>query len=212
MKITKSLSAIFGALGAIAAIMCICLSARYKNVAPVMLQQPESAAQQVNLLMDAVCHNDFEAAGALIYGNPDFGVDREPEGDVGKLIWNAYISSIRYQLDGEVYATESGVAQNMVISALDISSVTAKLKERSAALLEQRVAEAEDPQEVYDENNEYRESFVMQVLYDAAAAALREDAVTAEHNITVNMICEDGLWMIIGDPQLLGAISGGILK
>ena len=212
MKISKFFAAIFGMVGLVAAAMCIFLSVRFLNADPVMLDQPEAAAQQVELLMDAVSHNDFTAASALIYGNPDFGADREPEEEVGALIWDAFLSSISYEVDGELYATESGVAQNIVISALDISSVTKNLKERSTALLEARVAEAEDPHEVYDENNEYKESFVMQVLYDAAVDALKEDAVTVDQRVTVNMICEDGLWMIIGDSQLLSAISGGILK
>ena len=212
MKISRFLAAIFGALGVAAAVLCVFLSIRFMNAGPIMLKQSESAAHQVELLMDAVAHNDYQAAGALIYGNPDFGMNREPEGEVSKLIWDAYISSIRYELDGELYATESGVAQNIVITSLDISSVTEKLKGRSAELLEKRVAEAEDTQDVYDENNEYKEAFVMQVLYDAAAAVLEDEAVIREQRITVNMICEDGLWMIIGDSQLLSAISGGILK
>ena len=212
MKISKFFAAIFGAVGLFVAAMCIFLSVRFLNAGPIILDQPEAAAQQVDLLMDAVSHKDFAAASALIYGNPDFGVDREPEEEVGKLIWDAFLSSMTYRLDGELYATDSGVAQNIVITALDISSVTANLKARSTALLEKRVAEADDPHEVYDENNEYRESFVMQVLYDAAKDALKEDAVTVDRNVTVNMIWEDGLWMIIADSQLLSAISGGILK
>ena len=113
---------------------------------------------------------------------------------------------------GELYATDSGVAQNITVTTLDMGSVTANLKERSEKLLERRVKAAEDPDEVYDENNEYREDFVMQVLYDATVQALNQDAKTVTSDVTINMIYENGQWWIVSDPALLSAITGGVLK
>ena len=85
------------------------------------------------------------------------------------------------------------------------------LKDRSQALLEKRVDEAENLEEVYDANLQYREDFVMDVLYDAAVAALEEDAATMNTELTVSMTYQDGKWWIIADKNLLDAISGGIL-
>ena len=82
---------------------------------------------------------------------------------------------------------------------------------RSEALLEQRVAEAEDPYDVYDENLQYREDVVMEVLYAAAEDALAEDATTTTVDLTVNMVYQNEIWWIIADTNLLDAISGGIL-
>ncbi len=212
MKVSKLFSALFGILGLASAVGCILLSFLFMGASPVLLEQPEAAGAQVAELMDAVCRNDYAAASELIYGNPDFGVDREPEDDVSGMIWDAFVSSVSYEMNGELYATDSGVAQNITITTLDISSVTDVLKDRSAVLLEARVAEAEDPDEVYDENNEYRESFVMQVLYDAAKQALAEDAATVSRDVTINMIYENEQWWIVADAQLLSAISGGILN
>ena len=89
--------------------------------------------------------------------------------------------------------------------------MTAVLKDRSQALLEQRVDEAENLDEVYDDQLQYREDFVMDVLYDAAVAALEEDATTITTELTLNMTYQDGQWWIIADKLLLDAISGGIL-
>lgn len=212
MKISKFFSAIFGLLGVAAAAACIVLSFLYLNAGPVLVEAPEEARDQIVELMDAVSSNDFDTVGQLIHGTPDFGVDREPEDAVGGLIWNAFVESVHYELDGEMYATDSGVAQDITITALDMTSVTSKLKDRSTALLEKRVAEAEDTSEVYDENNEYLESFVMDTLYDAAVQTLEEDAQTVTHSVTVNMLYENGRWWVVSDSKLLSAISGGVLK
>ena len=130
---------------------------------------------------------------------------------MGVLIWEALVDSMRYELVGDCYATEDGLAQDVTMSYMDINSVTATLKDRSQALLEQRVDEAERLDEVYDENLQYREDFVMDVLYDAAAAALEEDAQTVTTKLTLKMSYQGQKWWIIADRELLDAISGGIL-
>ena len=78
-------------------------------------------------------------------------------------------------------------------------------------MLEKRVEEAADISEVYDENNEYREEFVMDVLYEAARQALEEDAVTRTVELTIQLVYSEGQWWVVADSALLDAISGGIL-
>ena len=212
MKISKIIAALFGVAGVCAAALCVHLAFENRNAIPVLVEQPESAREQVEIMMEAVSRNDYAAASEVIQGNPVFGADRAPADAVSGLIWDAFVESVSYELVGDLYATDSGVAQNIKVTTLDMGSVTANLKERSEELLEQRVADAEDPDEVYDENNEYREDFVMQVLYDAAVEALKADAKMMEHEVTINMIYENGAWLIVPDSSLLHAISGGVLK
>lgn len=212
MKISKLFAALLGLVGVAAAAATIALSFMNMNASPVLVEQPAAAVEQMTELMEAVCNNDFDTASQKLYGNPEFGVDRDPADEVGVLIWKAFTDSMSYELNGELYATDSGVAQNITITALDIESVTGVLKERSTALLEKRVAETDDPDEVYDENVEYREEFVMKVLYDAAVQALEQDAKTISRDVTINMIYENDRWWVLADSELLNAISGGILK
>ena len=73
------------------------------------------------------------------------------------------------------------------------------------------MADAYDVSDIYDENNEYREDFVMDVLYDAVVDALEEDAREMTVELTVNLGYQDGKWWVIGDETLMNAISGGIL-
>lgn len=205
-------SGIFGLLGLAIAVGCLWLAMSNRDAGPVLKEQPQAARNQVVTMLDALCAGEYETVSACLYGNPGLGMDREAQDEVGRLFWDALADSFRYEIRGDFHATDSGVAMDIMISAMDIDSVTVNLRQRAQTLLEERIAEAEDTSEIYDESNEFREDFVMGALLDAAQDALAEDAETVSWEITLNLVYEDGQWWIMPEPALLQAISGGILK
>lgn len=205
-------SGIFGLLGISFSALGIFLALTNTNAEPVLVEQPEAAMEQVHTMLDALCEGDYDAVSSCLYGAPGLGLDHPPKDAVGQLFWQALTDSYTYELRSDFYATDSGVAVNAVISAMDLNSVTVNLRERAQKLLEQRIAEADDISEIYDSNNEYKEEFVMGALYDAALEALEEDAGTVSWEITLNLIYKDGQWWIMPEQSLLQAISGGVLK
>ena len=211
MGIKRLFAALFAAVGILSAAAGVHIAMNFTDRAPQLLTPPTSARGKVVELMNAVCEGDYDQASGLILGNPSLGVDREPADEAGKLIWQAFLESISFELTGECYASGESLAQNVVFTGLDIESVTVNLKTRAQTLLEQRVRDAENVSDVYDENNEYREDFVMEVLRDAVAQALAEDAVVKTVELTVKLSYQDGNWWIVADNALLDAISGGIL-
>ena len=212
MKALKYIaSVLLAAVGLAAAAAAVYLCMQFVDAKPMLLTPADEAQNKVVMLMDAVSAGDYGEASQAIYGTPSLGVDREAADEVGVLIWEAFQSSISYELLGDCYTTEQGLAQNVSISCMDVTSVTVNLKERSQSLLEQRVAEATDVSEVYGENNDYREDFVMAVLRSAVEDALREDAREMTVELTVNLSYQDGEWWVVADEALLDAISGGIL-
>lgn len=212
MKLSKFFSAVFGALGFCAIAAGILLAMGNRDARPMLLTAPDAAQTQITQTMDALCQGDYETAGSNLYGKPDLGMDRAAAEPVGALVWEAFVESLSYELTGDCYTTDTGLAQNVVLRGLDIESVTANLGERSQALLEARVKEAEDPSELYDENNDFREELVMEVLYEAAQQALEQDAAEKTWEVTVNLVYENGQWWILPENALLEAVSGGILK
>lgn len=210
MKLSKLFSGIFGLAGGVLAVLAVLVSLSALDASPVLLAAPEDALAQSEAMMEAITQGDFAQAGQKMQGQPDLGADREPADEVGAMIWNAFVDSIRYEFTGECYATDSGVARDVTIETLDISSVTASLRQRSQSLLNQRVAEAEDVEQIYDDNGDYREDFVMEVLHDAARQALEEDAVSTSKEITLNLVYQQEQWWVVPDAALLSAISGGI--
>jgi len=211
MKSCKFFSALFGLLGICAAVAGIFLSLHFRNAGPVLLKQSEAAEAQVHAMLYAVKNNEFGRVGDMLYGQLAIGADRLPTEDVGVLLWEAFLDSLSYELEGEFHATESGVARNVTITTLDVSSITDVLRDRAQTMLQDRVAHTADADDVYDQNNEYREEFVMAVLYDAAKSALETDGRTMTHRITINLIYENGQWWIMPEDGLLDAITGGFI-
>lgn len=211
MKMRNIIAAIFACVAICAAGAAIFLSFTSLDAEPVLTSNPDEAEARVHEFMDAVCAGDYDQVSAYISGNPSLGMDRDPADEVGVLLWNAYTDSLSYNVVSACYATDDGLAQQVELTGLDITSITSVLKERSQKLLEQRVQEAENTADVYNENNEYREDFVMEVLYDAAVEALESDAREMTVEITLKMVYQNDQWMVVADSALLDAISGGIL-
>ena len=209
MNRNRKLSLIFGLTGLLLALFAVGVIMTRLDAVPVLATMPTAAGECAESLMEDVCGGDFLSAQEKLYGTPNLGADREPADDVGQLIWDAYTDSLEYEFVGDYYATDTGIARDVVITALDLASVTENLGSRSQQLLEHRVEKAEDVSQIYDENNEYREDFVMTVLFDAAYQSLKEDARTARHEVTLNLVFRQGQWWVLPDSALLSAISGG---
>lgn len=207
MKEHKTASVLFGLAGAglIAATVLFCVLSIGKP--PVLLSQPHAAAEQAEKFMAAVCRDDFTAAQQLLLGTPSLGSGEGHRDGVSAVIWDAYIGSIEYSFPGGCYASDNGIALDMHLRCLNISSITGSLRERSQTILDERAA-TEDKSTVYDANNNYREVFVMEALCDAAEQAIREDAAFDEQDLTLHMAYQDGQWWIMPEQALLGAVSG----
>lgn len=205
-------SALFGILSLTAAGLGIVIALSFKDAKPILIGQPDAARQQVVTMLDALCAGDYDTVGTSLYGSPNLGLDRTPEDEVSALVWEALADSFSYELKGDFYATDSGVAQNVVITCMDLKSVVENLRERSMTMLEQRVQETEDRDEVYDQFGNYREEFVMGVVMDTVRDVLENRAQTVSWEVTLNMVYENGRWWIMPDQPVLKAISGGILN
>lgn len=212
MKLSKFFAGIFGLLGLALGGFTVWLALSSKDASPVLVTAPEAAQSRAEAVMEAVCRGDHALASGMILGNPQFGMESTLEDPVEAMVWELFRESFSYELTGECYATESGVAQRIRVSYLDLDSVTENLRSRSQALMEQRIEAAEDMDKIYDDNNEFLESFVMEALRDAAKEALEEDAGSVTVEVTANLIYRDGQWWILPDGALLSALSGGIVQ
>lgn len=209
MKISKFFSGIFAVLGTVLMICTVVLCLISLNAEPKVLEAPAAARERAEAMMDAVCRGDFAAAGSYLYGQPDLGADREPAGAAGALVWDAYVSSLSCRFAREPEATDSGIAWTVYVDALDVSAVTASLEAQTRALLLKWADAAEDPADVYDEKNNFREDLVDEALLEALEQALGAETETVTREVTLNLICRDGQWWVVPDQALLQLLSGG---
>lgn len=208
----RVLSGLFAVLGLTAAALGIWLGLGSVDAAPVLLREPEAVPERVEQMLELVSAGDYNGAGKLMQGQPDFGADREAADETGRILWDAFVSGFSYRLEGECYATDSGVAQDVVITRLEPDSVTAGLRDRIRSVLEKRLETAEDVSEVYDENNNFREEVVAEALLEALKEAIREDASYTSVTVTVTLVWRDGSWWIVPEEGLIRAITGGIVS
>lgn len=211
MSSSRKIAGFFAVIGVILAVLAVWTSFHFRQAIPKLIKQSDGVVACANGMLTAVCDGRYEDAGQWIYGNPSLTTGAEVDSEAGRMIWAKFVDSLSYELVGEPYTSELGVCQNVRITGLDYSSITDHLKERSQALLTERVEAAVDVTEIYDEENNYREDFVMQILRDATEQSLAEDARNKEVSLTLNLIYEGTQWWIIPDLDLMNAISGGVM-
>lgn len=212
MKISRFFAVLFGLIGICVLIGGLWLCSYAVEADTAMIETPESALEQVSAMMDSFCAGDYQTASTYLYGNPDLGVDRDPADEIGVMIWAAFEKSMTYELVGECYATDSGLSQNVRVTTMDISAVTAYLEENARILLEERALAAEDYDDIFDENDEYLDEFVQSVLVETTELALKNVDSVLTTELTLNLVWDGERWMILINDDLLRAVSGGIAK
>lgn len=208
MKIARVFSGIFGVLGMVVMVLSIVLCLISLDAEPKLKELPEGAVACAQELQQAVAKADFEAVSHLLYGQPELGSEQELTDAAKQQIWEAFADSLSLNYEGSCYATNSGIGCKAVVTALDIASVTGSISGRAHGLMTQRVEQAEDMEELYDESNNFRPELVEEVLQQAVTEAL-EAGETVTRNVTLTLVCEDGQWYAAADEAFLQAISGG---
>lgn len=208
MKKIKMIPAVFALLGILLIAGTVIMCFRSLNAPARLLAADEAAAEQTEKWMEAVCEGSYTVAGSLMYGQPELGTGYEASHEMSSFFWEAFIDSMTYEFEGDCYTTQTGLARDVAVTALDISAVMAPLKERTEAIMEQRIEELESMDEVYDENNNYRDTFVMSALREAAAQLLEEKEFLATREITLNLVYENGRWWILTEQDLIDVLSG----
>lgn len=210
MKKIPISSRVFAILGALLAVLVLVICLSQRSGAPLLFGSTQKAEECARGLMERICAGDYAGASQYLYGTPTLGSDTQRENAASELIWQAFLSSLKSQPAGDCYADEKGLAQDYILSGLDIPDLLAKLKEAAPGVLNARVDAAENIAEVYDDNWQYREEFTQAVLEEAARQVTQEVS-PAQRKITLRLTLEDGQWWVVPDGQLLTAISGGIL-
>lgn len=211
MKISKIVSVVFALVGILLIISTAHFCFRSLDSNARILSMDPSASQRTEEWMEAVCKGDYTAVGNMMFGQPELHVGRDASGDAGVIFWDALISSMTYEFEGDCYATQTGLARDVTVTALDISAAMAPLRTRTEIIIEQWIEELEYMDEVYDENNNYRDTFVMKAACAAAEQILEEGEYLTSRELTLKLIYEDGQWWILAEQDLINVLSGKMI-
>ena len=210
MMKNQKLSLLFAAVGICILVAATLFCLTFLNAPPIMVSAPDGALECSETLMEALRNGDYDAASACLSGEPDLGLDREPEEEAGKLLWKAFSESFQYEFTGDCYATSTGVARSVMITTLDLNKISARLPQRLDDLLEEKLINSTNASEIYDAEGNFREDIIQQLLIQALSEILEEDAATVTRGVSLNLVYENGQWWVTFDQALLQAISGGV--
>ena len=100
----------------------------------------------------------------------------------------------------------------MTFTALDISALEPKIQERFDLLMEPYLAESKHNYEIYDENGVMRQDFTENILYQAVDEILLEDNARTDYQITLELVFQDGKWLVVPNQTLIDIIAGVMTK
>lgn len=176
--------------------------------APVLLKTDEGIPQSAQGFLDSLCGGDLDGASAYLVGTPDLAP--KDLGEAQKMVWEAYIASMDFRLEGTVYGTNQGPAMDVTLQALDIDSLCARLRELVPQTLERQIASAKDVEELYDAAGGYRQALTDRVLLLSLERALGENPQTKETRVTLHFVCSGGQWQIQPESGLIAFLSGNM--
>ena len=212
MKYVKYLPIIFAAI-AVVLIVATVIGYVCFHQEPPMIQTPvEDAEIRTEMLMEAVCRADYSAAAESLYGEPELQWNRETASELGALLWQAYSSTMSYEFSGPCYATGSGIFRDVTVTVLDIPALSPKIQEQFQLLMEPHLSEAKYGSEAFDENGALRQEFAADMLRQAVEQILQEDNACTSHQVTLELVYQNGQWWVVPERTLIDIISGVVTQ
>ena len=209
MKIARFFGVLFGILGVILLVGTAILCFVSLDAPTEVAQIPQAGLDCAQEVMDALGSGDWEKAAARMYGQPDLGVSGTPESPEAQKLWQAFRKSLTYEFIGPCYVTDSGFARNVMVSALNVPSVTGKVSVYARELLNARIAAATEMEELYDETGEFRADLMAEIMTQALDKALAQGGEMDTVDVTLGLVCRDGTWWAVPDQALLKLLAGG---
>lgn len=211
MKLGKILAPIFGVLGLVLMITTTGVCLMSLDAQP-RGEVPQEAADCAVAMLNDIAQGDFSAAAERMYGTPDLGVN-ENLTEEATAVWQIFRTGIRCSIPAgtEQYTVSgTGFAVEAEVSVPQIESITDSLTAHARDLMNQRIAAAEEMADIYDENNDFRQDVIEEVMAQAVALALEEEPEYQTCQTTLRLIREDDRWWVVPDDTLLKALSGGL--
>ncbi len=211
MKLGKILAPVFAVLGLILMITTTGVCLMSLDAQP-RGEVPQEAADFAVAMLNDIAQGDFSAAAEKMYGTPDLGVD-ENLTEEAAAVWKIFRTGIRCSIPAgteQHTVSGNGFAVEAEVSVPQIASITDSLTAHARDLMNERIAAAEEMADIYDENSEFRQDVIEEVMAQAMTLALQEEPEYQTFRTTLGLIREDDRWWVVPDDTLLKALSGGL--
>lgn len=175
---------------------------------PTLLVENSVILDAADQVMSCAASGDYSTLEPLLYGAPTLGDAPEADNSAQGLIWKAYLDSIQYSFPETPYAVDSKIALDVCVTCLDISAITDSLHDIAPKLMADKAAQITEVAVVYDEDNNYQEAFLAEVMAESAAQALESSSITMEQTMTLQFVRSNGTWQLLPSDEFLQFLSG----
>lgn len=233
----RSLARAAGAAAAVLLVCAVLLAITQRSALPRSCSDTGDPQTAVTELFDALCGGRVSGSDAMpgglvsdgdrvsggdapyvsrvsdcdvmFSGYSSVGLGKKPGTETGRKLYDALLDSYEYSLIGAPKPDGARYLQTVEIRYFDIGATAEELNELSTANLTYCV-HMMSADEVYDENNEYREEIVMKALGDAIDTLLKDPEkyyVTERVDVAVEL---DGTeWKVAMTDDLRRILLGG---
>ena len=192
------------------AAFAVFLAARFTGTEARILSETEDPMVAAEAFFGALCAGDYaEAASHLQYG-PELGLDTLPEEAVPRLLTEAFRQSWSWS-PGLLWQKGPEARLPVSFTALDLTKLTENLNRDVLASLALRLDSAQRLEELYNEDNTWREEAVLQATEEVLRRRLRhgEEYLTTTQ-LTLLLRYENQQWVIVPDEMLYAVLAGEV--
>ena len=208
MKRIKRSVCLWTAAGIILGLLTLTVILVGINSAPAIVMDPQVLADAAAQTLDCVRTGDYDALGQMLYGAPNLGDSPKDTDDLENMILMTFLQSIRYRISPDCRASDSGISLDVQITCLDISALSESLQAIVPDLMNQIANEKGDESLVYDENHNYLDSFLDEVLRTAAQQALADEPQTMDTVLTLDLVQWSGRWQVVPTNAFVQLLCG----
>ena len=206
----KNIAVLLGLAALAVAAFAVYIAVVFPGTSTKVLTETPPPEDTAAAFMDALCAGDYDTAASFLQKSPQLGLDTLPEGATEQLLTVAFRESWDYSL-GELWCKDAEARLPIAFTALDLQKLTADLDEEVLALLALWLDNAQHSNELYNEDNTWREDAVLR----ATDSALRSRLQTPENylsttRLTLLLRWEDQRWVIVPDEMLYAVLSGEV--
>ena len=208
MKAARIFAVIFGVLGLLMMLgtAAVCFGSLD---APVRAEIPQGVKDCGDELVRLLGEGELTAVAEMLYGNPDLGVDRPLSGEAA-AVWEIFRKGISCELTSDFYVDGSSFAVDAVITVPELESIPDSITEHGKRLLDEKIAAAEKMAELYDENGDFRQDLIDEIMAQAVALSFAEEPETLTFETTFGFTYQGNRWYVVPDSAFMRALSGGL--
>lgn len=186
----------------------ICVKNR-DNV-PRILGDSNAPQTAVTGFFDALCEGDYELCAEYVSGYSELGLDRLPEKESERMIYNALLESYGCQLLGDIEVTGDGVRQRVLMTALDVGSMSDDISAEFMPTIERIMADFSDYDAMFDENGQYSELLIEETLCDILGRLLETpERYYSTQEMALELEFVGGEWKLMLSDRLVSVLTGG---